>query len=152
MAQEARVEREQYVNQYQRSLETLQKWGGAYAALLVSVSLIIVVSMISTMLYDIGNSFVLMLTATMFLMSLGGAWIIYKSAPFELKSYKNYKGPRERQRSKFLCLTLAPVGLVAAVFLGSTYGLGPAFLIFGLSLLPAGLYAFIDDSKVSKLD
>ena len=152
MAQEARVEKEQYENGYQRSLETLQKWGDAYAALLVSVALIIVVSMISTMLYDIGNTFVLMLTATMFFMSLGGAWIIYKSAPFELKTYKNHKGPRERQRSKFLFVTVTPVGLVAAVFLGSTYGLGPAFLIFGLSLLPAGLYAFIDDSKVSQLD
>ncbi len=72
LAQEARVEREQYIDQYQRSLESLQKWGDAYAALLVSVSLIVVVSMISTMLYDIGNTFVMMLTGTMFCMSLGG--------------------------------------------------------------------------------
>lgn len=152
LKQEARVENEEYVNLYQRSLETLQKWGDAYAALLVSVSLIVVVAMISTMLYDIGNAFVLMLTGTMFFMSLGGAWIIYKSAPYELKSYRNQKGPRERYLAKLLFLIGLPVGLLMAVFLATTQGMGLAMLAFGFCLMPSGIYAFIDDSNVSKLD
>ena len=35
LAQEASVEREQYASMYERAIETLQKWGDAYAALLV---------------------------------------------------------------------------------------------------------------------
>ena len=54
LVEEAKVEREQYINAYHRSLETLAKWGDAYAALLVSVSLVVVVAMMSTMLSDLG--------------------------------------------------------------------------------------------------
>ena len=152
LAQEARVEREQYINQYQGALETLQKWADAYAALLVSTALIVVVAMISTMLYDIGNTFVLMLNGTMFVMSLGGAWIIYKTAPFEVQTYKQRTGPKERRRARLLLLILAPPGALAAVYLGASGGLGLAFLVMGFSLMPAGVYAFMDDNKVSKLD
>lgn len=152
IAQEARVEREEFINQYQRGLETLQKWADAYAALLVSVALIVVVSMISTMLYDIGNSFVFMLTGTMFVMSFFGAWIIYKAAPYEVKTYQNYKGPKERRRAKFLLLLLGPVGVLMLVYLGASNYLGFGFLALGISLLPAGLYTYIDDNKVSQLD
>ena len=96
LAQEAAVEREQYIGQYERGLETLQKWGDAYAALMVSVSLIVVVAMISTMLYDIGHGFVFILNGTMFIMSLFGAYIIYKSAPYEVKTLQE---PQRTQRT-----------------------------------------------------
>ena len=152
LAQEARVEREQYVNQYQRSLETLQKWADAYAALLVSVALIVVVAMISVMLYDMGNTFLYMLMGTMFVMSFFGAWIIYKSAPYEIKCYKNRKGPKERRKAKTLLLAFGPIGLLGAVYLGTTSGLGPAFLALGVSLIPAAIFAAMDDMKVSKVD
>ena len=154
LSQEARVEREreQYTSQYQRSLETLTKWGDAYAALLVSVTLIIVISMISTMLYDAGQVFILMLTGTMFIMSFFGAYIICKSAPNEVMTYKNRDGPRERRISTFLLMTLGPVGVLGAVFFGATSGLGVALLILGLSMMPAGIYAYLDNMKVSTLD
>ena len=152
LAQEARVEREQYVNQYQRSLETLQKWADAYAALLVSVALVVVVAMISAMLYDMGNTFLYMLMGTMFVMSFFGAWIIYKSAPYEIKCYKNRKGPKERRKAKTLLLAFGPIGLLGAVYLGTTSGLGPAFLALGVSLIPAAIFAAMDDMKVSKVD
>ena len=42
LQEEARVQREQYINGYYRGLETVTKWGDAYAALLVSVSLVVV--------------------------------------------------------------------------------------------------------------
>ena len=55
LAEEARVERDQYINGYYRSLEALTKWGDAYAALLVSVSLVVVVAMMSTMLSNLDS-------------------------------------------------------------------------------------------------
>ena len=126
--------------------------GDAYAALLVSVALIVVVAMISTMLYDIGNGFVFMLNATMFVMSFFGVYIIYKSAPFEIKTYKNHKGPKERQRATFLLLALLPIGVLAALYLAVTSGLGMGLLALGLFLMPPGIYAFMDDAKVTQLD
>ena len=152
LAQEARVEREQYINEYQRSLETLQKWGDAYAALMVSTSLIVVVSMIPTMLYDIGNTFVFMLTGTMFFMSFFGAWIIKKTAPYEVTTYKNRKGPKERRRAVQLMLVLGPPGLLMGLYLAVAGNLGLGFLALGISILPAGLYAYMDDLKVSSVD
>ena len=152
LAQEATVEREQYISRYERALETLQKWGDAYAALLVSVTLIVVVALISTMLMDIGNTFVIMLTATTFVITLLGAYIIYRSAPQEVKTYKQRKGPKERRRAILLLRTVTPVGAIAAVYLGYTSGIGLAFLVFGMSLIPAAIYAFKDDSKVSRID
>ena len=124
LAQEARIETEEYVDQYHRSIETLQKWADAYAALLVSVTLIMVVAMISTMIYDIGNTFVLLLAGTMFVMSFFGAYIIYKAVPYEIKTYKNDKGPKERQRATFLFFILGPVGVLGGLYLVYTGGLG----------------------------
>ena len=148
LTQEARVEREQYVNSYQRSVETLQKWADAYAALLVSTSLIVVVAMI----YDIGSMFVFLLTGTMFIMSFFGTFIIYKSAPYEIKNYQNNKGPKERQRARLLLLVLCPIGALGAVYLTFSTGLGHAFLFAGVCLMPGGVFAYLDDSKVSKID
>ena len=88
---EARAERERYINGYYRSLETLTKWGDAYAALLVSVSL--VVAMISTMLSDLGRTFILMLTFSMIMVSTFGVYIIFRTAPQEVKTYQLKKAP-----------------------------------------------------------
>ena len=157
LTQESRVETDQYVNQYQRSLETLSKWADAYAALLVSVTLIVVIAMVTTMLYDIGQLFVLMLNATMFFMSLFGAFIIYKTAPYEETTFKGdkskgHKGPRERQRASFLLLLFLPVGVLGGMVLAITSGLGFGLFVLGLCLMPAGVYAYMDDSKVTNLD
>ena len=152
LAQEARVEREQYVNRYQRSLETLQKWSDAYAALMVSTTLIVVVSMISTMIYNMGGGFVYILSGTMYIMSFFGAWIMYKIAPYEITPYKNHRGPKERRRAMFLFLTLGPVGVVASIYLGVTSGLGMGFLALGVCIMPAGVFAYMDDMNVAKID
>ena len=44
--EETRVEGVRYANQYEKSIENLRKWTDAYAALLVSVSLIVVVALV----------------------------------------------------------------------------------------------------------
>ena len=137
---------------YQRNLESLGKWGDAYAAMMVSVALIVVVVMISSMLYNIGEYFVTMMTFTMFVMSFFGSYIIYKTAPFEIRPFKFRLGPKERQRAIFLFLAVFPAGLLGAVFMMATSGLGMAILVVGISLLPAGIFAYMDDNKVSKLD
>ena len=83
LLEEAKVEAEEYNNSYHRALETLTKWADAYAALLVSVTLVVVVAMISTMLSTLGTSFLLMLTFAMVFVTAFGVYIIFRTAPSE---------------------------------------------------------------------
>jgi archaeal flagellar protein FlaJ len=152
LVEEARVEREQYINSYYRSLEAVTKWGDAYAALLVSVSLVVVVAMISTMLSDIGNFFVVALAMTMFFVTGFGVYIIYRTAPYEVKTYESKGGPPERRWAKRLFYYVAIPGAVLALVVMVTVGLPVAFLVLGFSILPTGVMAWLDDHKVDKLD
>ena len=152
LAEEARVERELYINAYHRSLETLTKWGDAYAALLVSVSLIVVVAMMSSMISNLGAPFVIMLTLAMVMVSAFGVYIIYRTAPYEVKTYQNRRGPVERYWAKRLFYTLVPAGILIGIFLGFTYGF-PFFLFsLGFALFPSGLMAWLDNGRVNQRD
>lgn len=152
LKEEAKVEREQYINSYYRSLESLTKWGDAYAALLVSVALVVVVAMMSTMLSDLGDSFVIMLTAAMTMVSAFGVYIIFRTAPVEVRTYQSRRGPRERRWAKRLLFTLGPAGFLLGAFVGFSAGFHFFLILFGLSLLPAGVMAFLDNGKINKRD
>jgi len=152
LAEEAKVEREQYINAYYRSLESLTKWGDAYAALLVSVSLVVVVAMMSTMLSDLGDAFVIILTAAMTMVSAFGVYIIFRTAPVEVRTYQNRRGPKERRWAKRLGFTLIPAGFILGAGVGLNHGLDVFFIIFGFSMLPTGILAWKDNSKVNQLD
>ena len=152
LAEEARVEREQYINSYHRSLESLAKWGDAYAALLVSVSLVVVVAMMSTMLSSLGDGFVLMLTFSMILVSAFGVYIIYRTAPRETKTHHNRWGPKERVWARRLFIVLVPIGVLMGLFLGYAYGLHMALLVLGITLLPSGIMSWIDNGKLDRRD
>ena len=152
LVEEARVERDLYINAYHRSLETLTKWGDAYAALLVSVSLVVVVAMMSTMLSNMGSAFVIMLTMTMVMVSAFGVYIIYRTAPYEVKTYQNHRGPVERYWAKRLFYALVPASILIGIFLGYTYGF-PFFLFsLGFALSPSGFMAWLDNGRVNKRD
>ena len=86
MMNEAEIQAELYGNEYERKLETLQKWTDSYVALMISVALIIVVAAISMVIYDVGTTFVLGMVVVMLLVSAGGAWVIYRTAPREIKA------------------------------------------------------------------
>ena len=53
--------------------------------------------MMSTMLSDLGSTFVVMLTLTTVMVSGFGVYIIYRTAPYETKTYQNRRGPIQRQ-------------------------------------------------------
>ena len=152
LRQEARVERDPYINLYQRSVQTLQKWADAYAAILVSVTLIVVVALISTMIYDFGSYFVMIVAMTMGLMSFVGTWVIYKSVPYEIKTFTRGHNTRERRKATFLFMLLGPLGFLFLAFSLASMGLGLGFLVLGICLLPAGIYSFMDDVKVTAID
>lgn len=152
LKEEAKVNREQYINSYYRSLETVTKWGDAYAALLVSVSLVVVVSMISTMLSDLSDTFVIVLAFTMFSVTGMGVFIIYRTSPYEIKTYKYKYGPKTREMAIKFFYYFVPAGACLALIIAFAWGLGPAFLLLGFALLPSGFMAWRDDQQLDKID
>ena len=152
LAEEARVEREQYVNSYYRNLETLTKWGDAYAALLVSVSLVVVVAMISSMISTLGGGFVAMLTFSMVAVSSFGTYIIYRTAPIEVKTYKYKKGPPLRRWALRLFWVMVPAGVVLGAVASLQYGQSLFFLILGASMFPSGFLAMRENGRIDKID
>ena len=152
LLEEAKVEAEAYNSTYLRAIETLGKWADAYAALLVSVTLVVVVAMISTMLSQLGNTFLAMLTFAMVFVTAFGVYIIFRTAPTEDIVYQNRRGPKHRRMAKRLFIIGAPAGLIFGLYLGLSHGLPWLLIMIGLGLLPAGVLAWIDNGKIGKID
>lgn len=86
VSQEARTEIERYTQEYERNVENLRKWTDAYAAMMFSVTLIMVVSLVSTMIGFFDEAVVMGMAATaMLLMTVA----VFMSL---LTSYRNWPG------------------------------------------------------------
>lgn len=155
--QEASVEAKRYANEYERGIINLGKWTDAYAAILVSVTLIIVVSLVSTMMGSFGDNFIVIMAFTLFFITSIGVYTIYKVSPVEAKIYTAPTGTtRERRLARTLMLTVPPIGIVAAILIGFQFdliaGFSVAFLLIGTSLMPGGYFIWKDDAIVTRLD
>jgi len=154
--QETRTEGERYAGEYDRSVENLRKWTDAYAAILISVTLIMVVSLVSTMMGSLNQYFIAIMALVLTVITSTGLFVIYKVAPVEQTTYDAPGAiTSHRRNARRLALAL-PVGLALALLLGPQLdllsGTSVAFLIIGVFLLPAGFYAWKDDATVSRLD
>ena len=161
VSQEARTEIERYTQEYERNVENLRKWTDAYAAMMFSVTLIMVVSLVSTMIGFFDEAVVMGMAATAMLLMTVAVYIILRVAPVEEITYETpYAVPRERRLARRWLAILAPTGAVVSVALliglGSQISFVTAvaiiFLVMGLSLAPSGFYAWKDHTKVTKLD
>ena len=155
--QETKAEGSRYESEYDRSVENLKKWTEAYAAILVSVTLIMVVSLVSTVLGSIEQSFVMIMAFALFFITSIGVYIINKSAPVEDVNYDPPKGPIDtRRKARLWLFILAPAGALLAFILAPQHGLmtgsAIAFTLVGLSLLPTGFMAWRDSGRIRKLD
>ena len=151
--EESRIEGGRYASEYERSVENLKKWTDAYAAMLVSVTLIVVVALVSTLLGALGQNFIVMVGATMFLITTGSVYIILRTAPYEQVTYDGSTGGTpERARARFFFRTLVPMGLLLAIALGYVFGVGYALIALAIFLFPTGFYARLDDNKVRSID
>lgn len=151
LSAELRVEMERFAARYERGVESLRKWTDAYASLLVSTSLIVVVATVSTMLYHIGSAFLVLLAGLMVLVIGLGVYVLYRVAPVEQVT-TDRGGTPYRAAARTCLLVLGPLGLAAGVYLYSRYGLGGALLAIGLSLVPTGLLAAKDARLVDGFD
>ena len=72
LSREAEVLAEQYNEKYGRDMESLKKWTDAYTALVVSVGLIIVISIISMMIYEVSTIFLMAVMAAFYFLAVAG--------------------------------------------------------------------------------
>ena len=153
LTREARVLAEQYAEKYERDVESLKKWTDAYTALVVSVGLVVIVSIISMMIYEIGTSF-LFAVALGAVTAIGmGSWVIYLSSPKESFARISGLSAAGQQRAMFLFKVLFPsAAAIAALMLLVGGGMGVALLIVGGALLPAGFLMNRDAKKIARRD
>jgi flagellar protein FlaJ len=142
LTREAAVMAELYKAEYEQKVESLRKWTDAYAALIVSAGLIVVISMISMMIWSLGP---IMIIATV-LATIGvmatGAFILNAAAPVEGFTRKAGLSAEMQVKAKRLMLVFGLGGAVVGALAMLMFGLGPALIIAGLGLIPGGFLAY----------
>ena len=81
-----------------------------------------------------------------------GVFIIYRTSPYEIKTYKYKYGPKTREMAIKFFYYFVPAGACLALIIAFAWGLGPAFLLLGFALLPSGFMAWRDDQQLDKID
>jgi len=152
-SRESQICGESYGNNYERRLDLLKKWGDAYVSLIMTTALVTVMSVVSMMVGNVTMTFIVTLSVVTILASFLGTWFLYKTAPREQRIHALAHRSREQAMAKDLVKVILPAGLVVVVFLIiMKVGLGGILLTAGIFLLPIGLVAIIDDSKINKRD
>jgi flagellar protein FlaJ len=119
---------------------------------MVSVTLVVVVSLVSMMIYTVGTGFILGLAGVMIGIATLGTWVIYRTAPVEPKTHKlPLKSTTQQQMFLFAKLLLpaaAFVGLATSLVIGT----GPGMIAAAVVVAPVGVLAFSDDRRVDRFD
>ena len=153
LAREAKVQANVYTNKYERDLESLKSWTDAYIALIIGVTLIVMVATISSMIYPVGTTFILGVTALMVAISGLGSWLIYRISPHEIMLHSMSRTTSEHSLARRLAWVLTPLAVVACGALAlQGMEMGKVLMVGGVVLFPIGLISMSNDRKVSKKD
>ena len=152
LARETEVTLEQYQRKYERDLESLRKWSDAYVALMVSVTLVVVVSLVSMMIYSVGTVFILGLATVMIGIAGLGDWIIYRTAPVEPKTHRRPEKSKTQVQMYAVAKVLLPAGAVLGAAVAFVFSIGAGMVAAGITVAPVGVMAFLDDRRVDQHD
>lgn len=152
LTREAAALADQYSSRYERDVESLKKWTDGYVALVVSVGLVEIVSIISMMIYSIGTTFLIGVTGAGCAVIGIGAWILYTSSPKEVFARRAGLTSSLQRTASFLFKTVFPAGAAVAAIVWVLAGLGPALIVLGAALMPSGLLMSIDAGRMAKRD
>jgi len=152
LARETEIQIEHYAQKYERDLESLRKWTDAYVALMVSVTLVVVVSMVSMMIYSVGTIFILGLATVMIGVAALGDWIIYRTSPVEPKTHRRPERSKTQNQMFSAAKLLLPAGAVLGAIVGFVFSIGAGMVAAGIAVAPVGILAFMDDMRVDKQD
>jgi flagellar protein FlaJ len=152
LARETEIQIEHYAQKYERDLESLRKWTDAYVALMVSVTLVVVVSMVSMMIYSVGTIFILGLATVMIGVAALGDWIIYRTSPVEPKTHRRPERSKTQNQMFSAAKILLPAGALLGAVVGFVFNIGAGMIAAGITVAPVGILAFMDDIQVDKQD
>jgi flagellar protein FlaJ len=152
LTREANVMAELYVARYERDIESLRKWTDAYSALAVSAGLIVVISIISMMIWSLGPGMILMAGFATCGVVATGTFILHAAAPKEGFTRKAGLTSDTQVVALKLMRYVGGGGLILAALVMLLFGLGPALIIGGLALLPAGYLMNRDHKRLANYD
>ncbi len=153
LQRELRVLMGDYVNEYERDLESLRKWTDAFVALEAAAIMIVLVTVVSNMIYDLGNLFLILTEVAVLAVGLIGAWLIWRVAPADPMMQKLSDATPAQKLLRAMSLVFLPASLVAGVMLYLVTGhFGMAITAAALLMAPVGLYTFLQEQKVNNRD
>ncbi len=156
LTREARVQAEAYSNKYQRDLERLGAWTYAFVGLIVSVTLILIIALISSMIFPAGADVTLFVTVVMGVVMVGslfGAWVIYQTAPREIKIHSSPQPSREQRLNSTIFKVLLPASIALGVVMAILHvDIWIILLVCGGTVFPIGLASLVSDRRVDRRD
>jgi flagellar protein FlaJ len=153
LERESQVFSDSYGNEYERRLEVLRKWTDAYVALIMTSAIVIVMAVVTMMIGSITRAFIFSLSTLTIVVTLAGAWLIYHTAPREIKVHSLPCRSKEQNVVRGLARLSIPmmvIIIVAMIVMKIDIGwimLGSSFLIF-----PMGVICKKDDQNIDKRD
>ena len=153
LEREAAVVSESYENGYERKLDTLTKWSDAYVALIMTAAIVTVMAVVTLMIGNATTMFILILSILTMIVTIAGAWFIYRATPKENKVHSLSTRSKEQDLAKRLSkVTLAGAVVLAILLFAAGVDIGWILVCVGLCMLPLGLISKIDDNKINKRD
>jgi len=153
LERETHVQMEDYTNEYERDLESLRKWTDAFVALMVSVNLVVLVSLISNMIYALGSLLIVTVEVVAIASAGMGAWLIYRIAPFDPVVHKLRDKCPEQKLMSLLARILFPAALLTALLAYVVFqSIGLALVLAGILILPVGVVTHLLERKVDARD
>lgn len=153
LAQEAKLSAEAFENAYTRDVDSLRQWTEAYAAIIISAALIVMVSAISMLIYPVATGLTIMVTGLTMAAGIAGAWIISKVAPKEIRFHTStpFCLPLRRARRLERVMVLAALACFFAMLLVGA-PIGWMLIVGAALLLPVGIAGSVLDRQVGRKD
>lgn len=153
LAQEAKLCAQAFENVYEQQVNSMRMWTEAYAAIIISAALMVMVSSISMLIYPVATGMTIGVMGLTIASAIIGAWAIWKVAPKEIAYHVSSQFCRELRRARRLERILLPAAVIAfVVILAAGGGLGLALVAASALLFPIGVAGILYDRQVSKKD
>jgi len=151
--QEANIQADAFRNDYERRVESLRKWSEAYAAMVVSAALIVMVAAVSMLIYPVALGFIVSLTCVTIAVGVLGAWMVHQAAPKEIRIHEGVSYCASQKRTRRIERVLLPAAIVTfAVMFLARVDLGWILVVISLMVAPIGIYSLFFENQVSKKD
>ncbi|MEE8471160.1 MAG: hypothetical protein V3S51_07510, partial [Dehalococcoidia bacterium] len=153
LGQEAKISVQAFENAYIGSVDSLRQWTEAYAAIIISTALIVMVSAISMLIYPVATGITVMVIGLTIATGIAGAYVIWKIAPKEIRLHSPAPYCIPIRRARRLQRVLVPAAVVSFLtVLVAGAGIGWALIICSALLLPVGIAGIIVDRHVKRKD